>query len=271
MKFCFSTLVCPTWSLPQIVGAAAAHGLEGIDFRGIGAEIDITRSALFNEELDDTLQLLRQHGLSVPCLQTSIALVTPVNERWEMMLAECHRYASLASRLGAPFLRIFGGEVIKGMTRTQAVAMARRHLRQLQHICAPHRCRVLLETHDDWATSEQILELLGDTPPQEAGVLWDIEDPCRRGEAPEQTARLLSRYIGHAHIKDSTRSNGASRPTLLGQGDLPLREFVSGLKLIGYDRWICLETEKRWRPEIAPEPEESLPQFVQYMKVNWPS
>jgi sugar phosphate isomerase/epimerase len=269
MRFCFSTLVCPTWSFPQIVGAAAAHGLEGIDLRGIGAEIDITRLAAFNEELDATLALLRQHGLSVPCLNTSIALVTPVNDRWDMMLDECRRYARVAGRAGTPFLRVFGGQVIKGMTRSEATAMAKRHLRQLQHICTPHRCRVLLETHDDWATGEQVLELLGDTTPEEAGVLWDIEDPCRRGEAPGQTAQNLSKHILHVHIKDSTRINGASRPSLLGQGNLPLKQFVQALKAIAYDRWICLETEKRWHPEVAPEPEESLPQFVQYMKANW--
>jgi len=101
MKLSISTLVCPTWSWPQIVGAASAHGVQGIDPRGLGQEIDVTRLATFDVELDSSMQLLHQHGLEMPCLNTSITLVTPASERWEMMLDECHRYARLAERSGA--------------------------------------------------------------------------------------------------------------------------------------------------------------------------
>ena len=107
MKLSISTLVCPNWSWPQIVGAASAHGIDGIDPRGLGHEIDVTKLPTFDAELDASMALLHEHGLEMPCLNTSIALVTPAPERWEMMLAECHRYARLAERSGAKFLRIF--------------------------------------------------------------------------------------------------------------------------------------------------------------------
>jgi hypothetical protein len=100
MKLSISTLVCPTWSWPQIVGAASAHGVQGIDPRGLGHEIDVTKLPTFDIELDASMELLHEHGLEMPCLNTSIALVTPAPERWEMMLAECHRYARLAERSG---------------------------------------------------------------------------------------------------------------------------------------------------------------------------
>src|SRR5205809_3166114 len=111
MNLSISTLVCPTWSWPQIVGAAAAHGIGGIDLRGMGHEIDVSKLAIFDAELDGSLELLHRHGLEMPCLNTSIALVTPAAERWEMMLNECHRYARLAERSGAKYLRVFGGSV----------------------------------------------------------------------------------------------------------------------------------------------------------------
>src|SRR5687767_559107 len=129
MKLSISTLVCPTWSLPQIVGAASAHGVQGIDLRGMGAEIDVTRLDIFGTDLDASLALLREHGIELPCLNSSIALVTPAPERWEMMLDECHRYARLAERSGAKYLRVFGGSVPKGMSRSEGLTLARRHLR----------------------------------------------------------------------------------------------------------------------------------------------
>jgi sugar phosphate isomerase/epimerase len=42
MKLTYSTLACPDWTLPQILDAAVAAGIAGIDFRGIGPELDIT-------------------------------------------------------------------------------------------------------------------------------------------------------------------------------------------------------------------------------------
>ncbi|MGE5608322.1 MAG: sugar phosphate isomerase/epimerase family protein [Bacillota bacterium] len=251
-----------------MVGAAAAYGLEGIDLRGLGPEIDVTRLRIFGDELPASLDLLRRHGLEMPCFNTSIVLVTPAGERWEMMLAECQRYAQLAQRTGTRYLRIFGGAATKHMARGEATLLARRHLRQLEKLCTPYRCQVLLETHDDWATSEQILELIQGFTPEEVGVLWDFEHPYRRGESPGQTAGALRTHIRHIHIKDSLRKGDKSTPCLLGEGELPLGEMIQAVRSIGYNDWICLETEKRWHPETAPEPEQSLPRFVRYMREN---
>src|SRR3954453_22403192 len=109
MKRCFSTLACPTWSLAQIMDAAESFGLPGIDFRGLGAEIDITKLSAFSSEIDSTLSEFRRRNLSMPCLNTSITLVTPASERWQMMLDESQRYASLAEKTRTPYLRAFGG------------------------------------------------------------------------------------------------------------------------------------------------------------------
>lgn len=269
MKLSISTLVCPNWSLPQIVGAAAASGVQGIDPRGIGTEIDITKLPEFDAELDATLTLLADHGLSMPCFNTSVSLVTPAPERWQMMLDECQRYAKLAGRTGTKYLRIFGGATPKGMSDDEAMILAIRHLRQLIRICGLQNCQILVETHDAWVGSERLLQLLAEFDPAEAGVLWDMEHPYRHGEAPLATAEALRHYLRHIHLKDSTRLEGKNRPRLLGAGELPLKDFIAALHAIGYDQWICLETEKRWHAETAPEPEQSIPQFVQFMRENW--
>ncbi len=269
MQLTFSTLACPDWTLPQIIGAAAANGMNGIDFRGIAADIDITRLAEFNDELPATMEMLRQHNLKVPCLNTSISVVSPAAERWQMMLDECHRHAVLADKLHTHFLRVFGGAIPKDLTREEARLLAIRHLRQLVKICAPAGCCVLLETHDAWSTSPQVLELISDFTPDEVGVLLDLEHPFRGGESPALTMEALGTRIRHVHIKDSNRISNKNIPTLLGQGTLPLVEMLGALRSINYDGWICLETEKRWHREQAPGPEQSLPQFVEFMKANW--
>lgn len=263
MKLTFSTLACPTWELHTIIDTAAANGIEGIDFRGIGTEIDITKLPAFNDDLDATLALMRGRNVAMPCLNTSVTLVAP--ERWQAMLDECHRYAQLAYRTGTRFIRCFGGEVPAGMTRDEARSMAQRHLRQVAKICRPNDCQIVLETHDAWSTSGEVLELIHEFHPDEAGVLWDMEHTYRRGEPSRETGEKLKRYIRHVHLKDSVPKEKKNSPRLLGEGDLPLADFVAALRGIGYDGWICLETEKRWHAE-APEPEESIPQFATYLR-----
>ncbi len=267
MKLAISTLVCPNWTLERIIEACAASGIAGIDFRGLGSELDITRLPAFNEQLPRTLATLEKHGIELPCYNTSIILITPTPDRWQMMLDECARYAELAAKTNTPSLRIFGGVVPNGMTRHEAITLARRHLRQLVKVTHATGCRVILETHDEWSAGDKLLELIGDLEPAQVGALWDAEHPWRHGESMAQTAAVLNPYLQHTHIKD-TRQDGDKRlQTLLGEGDIPLNEFIAALRGIGYDRWVSLETEKRWVAS-APEPEQSMPQFAQWMKAH---
>jgi sugar phosphate isomerase/epimerase len=263
MKLAISTLVCPAWSLDQIIAAATTNNVS-VDFRGIGEEIDITRLPQFNERLDETLALMRVGEVEMPCLNTSVTLLAPA-DRWQQMLDECQRYATLAAKTGTRFIRVFGGAIPKEMSRDEARAMAQRRLRLLVKICHGTGAMPILETHDDWTTSQQVLELVHEFSPEEVGVLWDIEHTVRHGENPVDTANQLRRYVKHVHVKDSIRKpDGKNKQLLLGEGDIPLKEAVGALTELKFNGWYSLETEKRWHSD-APDPEVSVPRFVEYM------
>jgi sugar phosphate isomerase/epimerase len=265
MKLSFSTLGCPEWSLRQIADAAASYGYQGVDFRGLQAEVDITRLPEFGQNLDQTLAMFRERGIELPCFNTSVTLVTPIAQRWQEMLDECQRYAALAQRTRTQSIRVFGGRAPADLPRPEAVMLARRHLRQVARICASHGCRVLLETHDEWNRADAVNELLEGISAAEAGVLWDIEHTFRAGEAPEVTAAGLRDRICHTHFKDSAPGQGRNDPRLIGEGNIPIAQFVGALKSIGYDGWLCLESEKRWHAD-SPDPEVIFPQYTAYMK-----
>ncbi len=265
MKLCISTLVCPTWALDRIAAVASQCKIEGVDFRGLGTEIDITKLPEFTTHLPSTLELFRSHGLAIPGYNTSVTLISPAAPRWEAMLEEFQRYAQLAQQTRTLYVRVFGGGVPKELSRDEALIMAQRHLRQLIKIARAHQCIPLVETHDDWASSERMMELVHEFDPQETGVLWDIEHPCRNGEKPIDTAQRMKKFIRHVHFKDGFFPDGKRQPQLLGHGDLPLGECLEALKQIGYEGWLCLECEKRWHSS-APDPEYSIPQFEGFVK-----
>ena len=94
MKLCFSTLACPTWDLRTIIDTAAANGIEGVDFRGLGSEIDVTKLPAFNAELGATLAFMRERNVAMPALNTS---VTPQPVRCLRALT-CHRPLGVSAR-----------------------------------------------------------------------------------------------------------------------------------------------------------------------------
>lgn len=144
--------------------------------------------------------------------------------------------------------------------------MARRHARQLAKLAASHRVKPVLETHDDWGASTEVIKLVADCAPEEFGVLWDIRHTWAAKESPEEAIATLGPRLKHVHVKDSVIRNDREIPCLLGEGIVSVRESLIALREASYAGWICLETEKRWYPDVAPEPEASLPQYVQFVR-----
>src|SRR5262245_12961781 len=184
------------------------------------------------------------------------------------MLEETRRTCEVARKSDTRYMRIFDGAVPKEMTREEGRVLAQRRLRQLAKMTRPTNVVILIETHDHWITADQIHDLLADTDLEEVGVLWDTEHTWRKGESPEATVQSHGNRIRHVHVKDSTAAPAGEKksvPKLLGEGELPIAQFVKALNDTRYDGWYCLETEKRWQQQ-APEPEASVQQFEQFMR-----
>jgi len=120
MKLSLNTLACPAWSFGKIIDACRDNGISGIDFRGIASEIDITRLPLFNAEVYETLRVLGEYKLSMPCFNLSVTLITTDEKRWTEYLDEARRHAELAKLTRTRFLRVFGGIIPAELTRDQA-------------------------------------------------------------------------------------------------------------------------------------------------------
>ena len=132
-----------------------------------------------------------------------------------------------------------------------------------------------VETHDDLSASSAVAELLAMSDPEWVGAVWDSLHPHRVGERPAGVYANLGERILLAQVKDARRTWGGQgddwRLVLLGEGEVPVRQMLGLLAAGGYRRWISVEWEKRWHPEIE-EPEVALPQhrrlLAEWMEVN---
>jgi fatty-acyl-CoA synthase len=94
--------------------------------------------------------------------------------------------------------------------------------------------------------------------------VWDSHHPHRVGDSAAEVHENLGGRILLAQVKDARRAAGSEdgwQLTLLGAGEVPVRDMLGLLIASGYPGWISVEWEKRWHPEIE-EPELALPQHL---------
>jgi len=262
MKLAFSTLGCPGWSFKEIISTARDAGFDAIEIRGIGEQMYAPAIPEFSDEkIDETLRLLSAVRLRVPVLTSGAALAEP--EKAQASFDEACAYIKLASRLGAPYVRVMGTGAPQ--PETGDWALAGRLYADLCAFAAPLGVTPLLETNGELAFSPKMAELMRAFGGANAGVLWDVHHTVRfAGESPEQTVEQLGGLIRHVHLKDSVIQNGKPAYRMMGYGDIPVPEAVAALEKAGYEGYFCLEWVKRWNPDLQ-EPGIVFSHFKSYM------
>jgi sugar phosphate isomerase/epimerase len=261
MKLAYSTLACPDWTFEQCVEAAQRYGYEGLELRLLDGEI-IT-GALTGEQRQRIFTLAAQAHLSIIGLDTSVRVAqTAPNNRAEQ-IREGLALLELARDLEAPFIRVFAGPPADASIEA-AIAGAAATLEPLAQRARELGVAIALETHDAFASSAVVAQVLKQVDDPIVGALWDLLHPYRVGETAQETAQHLSGRLLHVHIKDGQRpqeQNTEWKLTLLGEGDVPTPEMLAILRAAGYAGWLSVEWEKKWHPELV-EPEIALPQHA---------
>jgi sugar phosphate isomerase/epimerase len=257
MKLSFSTLGCPDWSADQIIDAARTNGYDGVQLRFMDGERDIRKALTsFPGGPREFRRKFERVNVALCCLDTSVVLTAD-----ESGVSEGEQMIDLALNIGAPYLRVFGGEIPDGETRPEATKRAAEKLARLGRRAAQRGLRVLLETHDAFSSGAHAAQLLSEAGDEGTGVIWDFHHPVRMGETPAQTARLIGTRTYHVHVKDAKRDGAL---TLMGEGDIPTKDLLAELHKLGYQGFISLEWEKAWHPEIA-DPEIAFPHAARYL------
>ena len=261
MKLAYSSLACPGWSVEQEVEAIGRYGFDGIEWRLVDGQL------LGMETPDAIIKRLiavsRAEGVRAVALDSSCRMTQFGEAAQAATLSEARFMVDLAAELGAPFIRVFGGELAAGVSVDEALPAAAETLRAAASYAAEHGVGVLVETHDAvWSHSAAAAALarMADTPA--AGVVYDMLHPRRMGESVAETLEHLGEQIRLVHVKDGRRPADGSVDwplCMIGEGDMPLGEILAGLRARQYAGWYTFEWEKKWHPELA-EPEVALPQ-----------
>jgi len=267
MKLSVMTLGCPSWDLPTILKNVKAYGYDAVDFRGVGADLDITKMAAFTTELAATARQIAGAGLEVSGISSSLTVCDPAKR--EANLEEAKRTIPVALALGAKNVRIFGGGPVDKIGHEAAAAIGREMIQMLLELPEASKLSWNFETHDNWIKSRDCRLLLDSIKNPAFGALWDLGHTKRVGnESPEETWAAIGPRVRYTHVKDAIQDPSYGdgwRYVLPGTGVLPLKEGIALLRQQGYDGYLMFEHEKRWHPTLS-EPEVAFPAFEKWIR-----
>lgn len=270
MKYAFSTLACPAWSVEQVAEAATRMGYDGVELRLLDGEvIDPVADHL---KVIQATAICRDHGLEVCAFDTSCHFNSADPAERTRQMAELRNWIRLAQDVQVPLLRVFGGpgqpNSVPVPTDYEVNEWVAASLRQVAPEAEQAFVTIALETHDAFSSARRVAEVLRAVDSAYVAALWDSHHPYRVGETAQEVIEVLGTRIAHVHVKDARRVTPAGSDwqlVLLGEGEVPVREQLKLLEQHGYQGYVSVEWEKKWHPEIA-EPEIALPQHIAWLK-----
>ncbi len=263
MKIAFSTLGCPDFGWTDIYSMAKDLGYDGIEIRGLGQEIFAVKAQPFTEnQLPSTIRKLAELRLEIPCLSSGCCL--KFTENTDLNDQEILQYINLAVKLGTPYVRILADRNPKQDSEVDD-SLVVAALKRLAPFAEAKGVTLLVETNGVYADTDRLRKLLDQTASDAVAALWDIHHPYRFvGEKPGKTVQNLGAYIKYVHMKDSIVENGEIRYRMIGEGDLPIDDFMFALRCINYDGYVSLEWVKRWMPDLG-DAGIVFPHFAEFM------
>lgn len=258
MKIAFMTFVAPEWSLQQHLAAAIRYGYDGLEPRcaaGHQHGVELTTTKRQRREIRAQFA---DCGVALSCLATSLRYNFPDPAQVAEMVEETKRYLQLAADLGAPNIRVFGGNPPEGdLPRDAAAERVAEALGQCVETADACGVNLCLETHDFFCRAEHAAAVVNAVNHPRLGFNWDMLHTARHGETPEQSWQYLAGRVYHCHVHDyrwNPENPDEIQPALMGEGMVPHAEDIRLLKAAGYQGALSGEWIGDWQAEkILPQ------------------
>lgn len=266
LPIAFSTLGCPAWDWKKILEFANQHGFSAIELRGLQGNMDLPSNPLFSPARSaQTKSDITAAKLKIACVSSSANLYWDDPEKRGKDLADARRFIDLASTLGAPYVRVFGGKAENDTAPVPDDATKKRvaaGLRELGEYAGSRNVTVILESHDHFTSSATLKDVMHAADSPHVGLLWDAHHTfATSNEDPEFTVKQLGQWIRHTHLKDSVGQGEDRKYVLTGRGTVPIARQIKALESIGYKGFYCFEWEKVWHPDLQ-DPEIAIADYA---------
>ncbi len=265
MKLSFSTRGWADLGWEKMLSAAADLKFAGIEIYNLHLSPElISKGGPFHKyNAKATARVLRDHKIEIPVLDTSIDIASedggigngsPNAENREGYVKIVKDLMDTARNMYIPYVSI------KALRDDEA--MVRKNLDELIAYAEETGITLLMYTTGIYTDTARLRRLMDDYASDRLAVLWDLHHPYRdQGETPAETIRNLGAYVKHVHMRDS---DDARTYNLIGEGNMPMDDFMRALSSIDYDGYISLEWKRNWMEDVT-DFEIIFAYFINYM------
>ena len=251
MNLSFSTRGWPKLSWDEMLTVADEMGFSGVEVYNLPKFDPLTdRSGPFHKyQTAATVRQLKEKGLCIPCFDSSYDLSGDDCLPWLKGLLE------VAGNCHVPY--------VAAVALTDNEAQVKQNLTALLEDARTRDVTLLIKSSGIYANTARLRRLLDEFACDELAVLWDVHHPYRDfGENGDTTIKNLGDYVRHVHMRDSDDSGAYE---LIGEGTMPIAEFMRALSSVNYHGFISLEWKPEWLDELQ-DMEVIFPYFVEYMR-----
>ncbi len=236
MKYSFMTFSTPNLTITEVLELAKRFGYDGIEPRidanhKHGVEVGISA-----EKRNEIKNQARDIGVAISCVATSCVYANP--ETSKQNIEKTLQCIDLASDIGAPNIRVFGGQM--KVSREDAIKLVADSLHSVAEYAKQRGVTVCMETHDDWCNPDHVASVMRLVNHPSIAVNWDIMHPVRAKFATmDQAFETLKPWIKHLHVHDAIAGTADLVP--IGTGGYDHRRAIKLLLTINYGGYISGE------------------------------
>lgn len=251
MKLSFSTRGWQNLVWDEIVESAIESEFNGIELYDVQKVPSLLEKngPLHKYNATATYRTLKEKGIEIPCIDSSCDLASDEN-----CIETVTALMDIAKSVHAPYVSV--------VVLSENDEVVRERLSELVKAAEEKDITVLIKTSGIYANTSHLRDLLESYACDQLGALWDVHHPYRDfGESADTTIKNLGAYVKHVHLRDSDDKDTYN---LIGEGNLPVDEFLRALTSINYKGMISLEWKTEWLEDLS-DRSIIFPHFVNYM------
>lgn len=239
------------------IAKAKELGFEAIEFTDIDGKEDYALQTENARKLRLEADCL---GMEINAYTIGGCLFQETQEAMDAEVERLKRQIDIAKILGAPILRhdvtYYLTKTGKGRSFDLQLPILAENARKITEYAATQGIQTCTENHGYIAQDSDRLERLFNAVAHDNyGLLVDIGNFLCVDEDPIHAVSRVAPYAFHVHIKDMrirntsvgsmmmTRGGNYLKGTVVGEGDVPVKQCLQILKRIGYEGYVSLEYE----------------------------
>ena len=155
IKFAFSTVACPDWTLRNVAERAKEMGFDGVDLRTLGPGSAGLSCDPALSEPSKVSQILSDAGIEPICLSTSLALHYKDVTKAHRARFDILRALDDAAEIGCGAVRIFGNEVRPGEDHRSVISRITSRMPAIADKAGQTGVQLLFENAGSFPTSKE--------------------------------------------------------------------------------------------------------------------